>query len=60
MYLGNVSSFWKLPELCGKWLRSVGSDSNMWGNDLIIWQKAWKCGKWFRDFGNRKNIWEEA
>ena len=38
--LGNGSSIWETAKLCGKWLRSVGNASNMWGNDLIIWQRA--------------------
>ena len=38
--LGNGSNIWETAKLCGKWLRSVGKGSNMWGNDLIIWQTA--------------------
>ena len=37
---GTGSSVWETAKLCGKWLRSVGNGSNMWGNDLIIWQTA--------------------
>ena len=27
-------------QICGKWRRSVGNVSNMWGNDLIICQTS--------------------
>ena len=47
-------------KIFGKWRRSVGNGSNIWGNDLIIWQTAWKCRKWPRDLGNGQNIWEMA
>ena len=33
-------SVWETVKTCGKWRRSVGNGSNMWGNDLIIWQTA--------------------
>ena len=33
-----ASMFEKRQKICGKWRRSVGNGSNMWGNDLIIWQ----------------------
>ena len=33
-------SVWETTKICGKWHRSVGNGSNMWGNDLIIWQTA--------------------
>ena len=58
--MGNGSSIWETDKLCGKWLRSVGNGSDMWGNDIIIWQTAWKCGKWHRDLENGQNIWEMA
>ena len=32
--------FERTTKICGKWRRSVGNGSNMWGNDLIIWQTA--------------------
>ena len=38
--------FWIYLSVCetakifGKWRRSVGNGSNMWGNDLIIWQTS--------------------
>ena len=37
---GNFWSVWETAKICGKWRRSVGNGSNMWGNDLIIWQTA--------------------
>ena len=52
--------FWETSKLCGKWLRSVGKCSNIWGNDLIIWQTAYKCGKWLWDFWNSQSISEMA
>ena len=33
-------SVWETAKIFGKWRRSVGNGSNMWGNDLIIWQIA--------------------
>ena len=36
----NGLSVWETSKVCGKWRRSVGNVSNMWGNDLIIWQTA--------------------
>ena len=50
-------SVWETAKICGKWRRSVGNVSNMWGNDLIIWQTSEKRGKWLRDLGNGQNIW---
>ena len=38
-------SDWETAKIFGKWRRSVGNGSNMWGNDLIICQtclKMWK------------------
>ena len=65
--MGNHVYIWELAwvfekrlKICGKWRRSVGNVSNMWGNDLIIWQTAYKRGKWLRDLGNGQNIWEMA
>ena len=58
--LGIGLSVWEMSKTCGKWRRSVGNGSNMFGNDLIIWQTAEKCGKWLRDLGNGQNIWELA
>ena len=40
IYLGIRLSVWETTKICGKWLRSVGNGSNMWGNDLINWQTA--------------------
>ena len=40
IYLGIGLSVWETAKICGKWCRSVGNVSNMWGNDLIIWQTA--------------------
>ena len=58
--MGIGLSVWETAKICGKWCRSVGNGSNMWGNDLIIWQTAEKCEKWFRDLGNGQNISEMA
>ena len=60
IYLGIDLSVWETAKIFGKWRRSVGNGSNMWGNDLIIWQTALKCGKWLRDLENIQNIWEMA
>ena len=38
--LGIGLSVWETAKIFGKWRRSVGNGSNMWGNDLIIWQTA--------------------
>ena len=35
-YLGIALSVWETAKICGKWRRSVGNVSNMWGNDLIF------------------------
>ena len=40
IYLGIGLSVWETAKIFGKWRRSVGNVSNMWGNDLIIWQTA--------------------
>ena len=40
IYLVIGLSVWETAKICGKWHRSVGNVSNMWGNDLIIWQTA--------------------
>ena len=53
-------SVWETAKIFGKWRRSVGNFSNMWGNVLIIWQTSWKYGNWLRDLGNGQNIWEMA
>ena len=60
IYLGIALSVWETAKLFGKWRRSVGNGSNMWGNDLIIWQSAEKCKKWLRDLGKGQSIWEMA
>ena len=60
IYLGIGFSVWETSKICGKWRRSVGNVSNMWGNDLIISQTAEKRGKWLRDLGNFQNICEMA
>ena len=36
IYLGIGLIVWETAKICGKWRRSVGNVSNMWGNDLII------------------------
>ena len=33
-------SVWETAKIFGKWRRSVGNGSDMWGNDLIIWQTS--------------------
>ena len=38
--MGIGLSVWETAKICGKWRRSVGNGSNMWGNHLIIWQTA--------------------
>ena len=60
IYLGIGLSVWETAKIFGKWRRSVGNGSNMWGNDLIICQTSWKFGKWLRDLGNGQNILEMA
>ena len=30
MYEGNCLNIWERAEICVKWLRSVGNDSNIW------------------------------
>ena len=40
IHLGIGLSVWETAKIFGKWRRSVGSCSDMWGNDLIIWQTA--------------------
>ena len=57
---GKCLKYLRNAEIMWIWLTSVGNDSNMWGNDLIIWQTAWKWGKWLRDLGNSQNIWEKS
>ena len=37
IYLRIGLSVWETAKIFGKWRRSVGNGSNMWGNDLIIW-----------------------
>ena len=49
-----------MAKICGKWRRSVGNVSNMWGNDLNICQTSEIFGKWLRDLRNGQNIWEMA
>ena len=38
IYLGSGLSVLETSKIFGKWCRSVGNVSNMWGNDLIISQ----------------------
>ena len=40
IYLGIGLSVWETVKIFGKWRRSVGNGSNIWGIDLIIWQTA--------------------
>ena len=40
IYLGIGLSVWETAKIFGKWRRSVGNGSNMWGNDLIIYQTS--------------------
>ena len=37
IYLGIGLSVSETAKIFGKWRRSVGNGSKMWGNDLIIW-----------------------
>ena len=67
IYLGIGLSVWETAKIFGKWRRSVGNGSNMWGNDLIIWQnilKMWKMtyrfGKWPKYLGNDLDAWGTA
>ena len=60
IYLGIGLSVWETAKIFGKWRRSVGNGSNMWGINLIIWQTANKCGKCLKDLGNGQNNWEMA
>ena len=60
IYLRIGLSVWQTAKIFGKWRRSVGNVSNMWGNDLIICQTFEKFGKWLRDLENGQNIWEMA
>ena len=41
-------SVWETAKIFGKWRRSVGNGSDMWGNDLIFWQTK----NVLRDLGN--------
>ena len=72
--LGIGLSVWETAKIFGKWRRSVGNGSNMWGNDLIIWKKLLKnvkndleiwemakiFGKWLKYMGHGLSIWESA
>ena len=40
IYLGIYLSVCETDKIFGKWRRSVGNGSDMWGNDLIIWQTS--------------------
>ena len=40
IYLGIGWSVWETGKIFGKWRRSVGNDSNMCRNDLIICQTS--------------------
>ena len=40
IYLGIGLSVSETSKIFGKWRRSVGNGSNMWGNDLIICQTS--------------------
>ena len=40
IYLGIGLSVWETSKIFGKWRRSVGNVSNMFGNDLIICQTS--------------------
>ena len=72
IYLGIGLSVWETAKIFGKWRRSVGNVSNMWGNDLIdkllknvendleIWEMAKIFGTWLRCMGHGLSIWETA
>ena len=40
IYLRIRLSVLETAKIFGKWPRSMGNGSNIWGNDLIIWQTA--------------------
>ena len=40
IYLRIGLSDWETAKIFGKWRRSAGNVSNMWGNDLIICQTS--------------------
>ena len=40
IYLGTGLSDWETAKIFGKWRRSVGNVSNMYGIDLIICQSS--------------------
>ena len=40
IYLEISLSVWEMAKIFGKWLRSVGNVSDMWGNDSIICQTS--------------------
>ena len=48
IYLGIGLSVWETAKIFGKWRRSVGNRSNMWGN---VWETA-------KIFGNDVDLWE--
>ena len=50
-------SVWETAKIFGKWRRSVGNGSNMWGNDLMTNVKNVET---LRDLGNGQNNWEMA
>ena len=69
IYLGIGLSVWETAKTCGKWRRSVGNGSNMWGNDLIIWRiyllkylriglSVWETKPKY--VGNDVDLWEMA
>ena len=73
IYLGIGLSVWETAKIFGKWRRSVGNVSNMWGNDLIfdnllknvesdleILEMAKIIGKWLRYMVHGLSIWETA
>ena len=73
IYLGIGLSVLETAKIFGKWRRSVGNGSDMWGNDLIIWQihknmeidleiceMAKIFGKWLRCMGHGLSIWETS
>ena len=73
IYLGIGLSVWETAKIFGKWRRSMGNVSNMWGNDLIVWQTSENCvndleiwemakifGKWLRYMVHFLSIWESA
>ena len=42
-----------MTNVCGKWLKYLRNDENMW-------EITWTCGKWLKYVGNGLSIWQTA